>query len=213
MRLEAHVDVARAKLRRAIVVGPSASRLEGGRTFLVLEPLGRPRLWTLSSDAVADGFAEGLARASDRSGTERLRAAIGAARELLVRRCESLIERELPDVALLAMRVEGGELHVHTVGPCRAYLHRRRRTERLTPRDEVPAGLLTAAPTEHAIPLEPDDLVFAGSLSAFSAAAVSKVANVLEQDPGSASSVVAQLLTEPAEQSGAGAAVVVARAR
>ena len=50
-------------------------------------------------------------------------------------------------------------------------------------------------------------------MPAFSTASVSKVATVLERDPGSASSVVAQLLTEPAEQSGAGAAVVVARAR
>lgn len=213
MRLEAHVDVARARLRRATVTRSLASKLDGGRTYLIVEPLGRPRLWRLSTDAVVEGFTKGLESAGSARGPERLRAAVTSARALLVQRCESLIERELPDVALLAMQVDGGELHVHSVGPCRAYLNRRRRTERITTRDEDASGLLGSAPTETRVSLEPDDLVLAGSLNAFSSAAVSLVATVLERDPATTGAVVAQLLTEPAEQSGSGAAVVVARAR
>ena len=213
MRLEAHVDVARARLRRATVTRSIASKLDGGKTYLIVEPLGRPRLWRLSTDAVVEGFTDGLAKAGALAGLARLRTAVTAARTLLVQRCESLIERELPDVAILAMLLDGGELHVHSVGPCRAYLNRRRHTERITTRDEDASGLLESTPTETRVSLEPDDLVLAGSLSAFSSASVSLVATVLERDPSTAGSVIAQLLTEPAEQSGSGAAVIVARAR
>jgi len=214
MRLEANIDVARAKLRRASVIRGTAHKLEGGKTFLVIEPVGRPRLWNLSVDAVMDGFMEGLARASHLRGEAKLREATGAARALLVRRCESLIERELPDVGILAMHLDGGDLHVHASGPCRAYLHRRRRTERVTSReDDESTGLLVSAASEARITLEPDDLLLAGSVTAFSSAAVSRVATVLERDPGASTAVIAQLLTEPAEQAGTGAAIIVARAR
>ncbi len=214
MRIEAHVDVARAKLRKASVVRSQAHRLDAGRTFLVVHPMGRPRLWTHSANAAVEGFTRALAVAPpELRGKERLRVAVAGARDQLVARCETLIERDLPDVGLLAMAVDGGELHVHALGPCRAYLHRRRHTERVTSRDEEPGGLLVRAAAESAVWLDPGDLVLAGTLTAFSAAAVARVASVLEQDTDAAPQVVAQLLTEPAEQAGAGAAVVVLRAR
>lgn len=213
MRIEAYVDVARAKIRKNAVERSVAHRLDAGRTFLVAHPLGRPRLWNHSTNAVVDGFTEALAAAPGLRGPERLRAAVGGARDRLVERCETLIERDLPDVGLLALNVDGGELHVHALGPCRAYLHRRRHTERITSRDEEPGGLLVRTATESSIWLDPGDLVLAGSLTAFSAAAVAKVASVLDQDADASPQVVAQLLTEPAEQAGAGAAVVVLRVR
>lgn len=213
MRLEAHVDIARAKLRKATVVRSIAERLDGGRSFLVAQPMGRPRLWAPSTSAVLEGFTAGISRAKDTRGTEKLRTAIGEARDRLVARCETLIERDLPDVGLVAAVLDGTELHVHALGPCRAYLHRRRRTERVTSRDEEPGGLLVRASFEAKIALEPGDLVLLGTLTAFTSTAVQRVSGVLEHDPETAAQVVAQLLTEPAEQAGTGAAVAVIRAR
>lgn len=213
MRIEAHVDVARAKLRKNTVACSVAHKLDGGRTFLVVHPMGRPRLWSLSTNAVVQGFSEALATAPGLRGNERLRSAVAGARDRLVKRSEALIERDLPDVGLLALTVEGGELHVHSAGPCRAYLHRRRHTERVTSRDEEPGGLLVRGAFETSLWLDPGDLVLAGTLSAFSAAAVERVVSVLDRDQEASPQVVAQLLTEPAEQAGTGAAVVVLRAR
>lgn len=213
MRIEAHVDVARAKLRKNTVARAVAHRLDGGRTFLVVEPMGRPRLWNHSTNAVVSGFTDALAGAPGLRGKERLRTAVAGARDRLVQRCEMLIERDLPDVGLLALTIDGGELHVHSAGPCRAYLHRRRHTERITSRDEEPGGLLVRGAVETSVWLDPGDLVLAGTLTAFSAAAVERVVSVLDRDPDAAPQVIAQLLTEPADQGGTGAAVIVLRAR
>lgn len=213
MRLETHVDIARAKLRKCVVTRSVAERIEGGRAFLVVQPMGRPRMWSHSANAVLQGFREGIAGAPSGHGAMRLRAGIEGARTKLVARCETLIERELPDVGLAAVFFDGAELHVHALGPCRAYLHRRRQTTRLTSRDEEPGGLLVRATTEAIVALEPSDLVLVGTLTAFTSSAVARVSDVLEHDPETAAQVIAQLLTDPAEQAGTGAAVAVIRAR
>lgn len=213
VRIEAHVDVARARLRKNSVVRSVAHKLDGGRTFLVVQPMGSPRLWNHSTNAVVSGFTEALAASPGLRGVERLRSAVAGARDRLVKRCETLIEHDLPDVGVLALSVDGGELHVHTAGPCRAYLHRHRHTERITSRDEEPGGLLVRGAAESSVWLDPGDLVLAGTLSAFSAAAVERVVSVLDRDQEASPQVVAQLLTEPADQAGTGAAVVVLRAR
>lgn len=213
VRIEAHVDVARARLRKAPVFRSLAQRLDGGRTYVVIQPMGRPRLYAHSANAVLEGFTVGLSNAPNARGKERLRLAIGEARSRLVARCNTLIEKDLPDVGLVAVHVDGSTLHVHALGPCRAYLHRKRHTNRITSRDEEPGGLLVRTANESEIALEPNDLVIAGTLSAFSSSAVARVATVLENAADTAPSVIAQLLTEPAEQAGSGAAVVVFRVR
>ena len=61
--------------------------------------------------------------------------------------------------------------------------------------------------------LEPADIILFGSTTAFSKSSTAKVAAVLGKDQGVPLSVLADLLTEPAERAGRGAAAIVLRVR
>jgi hypothetical protein len=191
----------------------AAARLDAGRAFLVATAEGWPRLWGLLLDAATGGFEEGLKAAGALRGVERLRTAMNAARVALDARSAAIIERMPHDVALLGALIDAGELHVHRAGLPRAYLHRAGKTDRITPRDEPAHGLLGGAAHESSLLLDPGDLVLLGSATAFSTHSVGRVASVLSQDPNAPPSVVATLLTEPADRAGAGAAAIVLRAR
>src|SRR5690606_25241288 len=104
-----------------------------------------------------------------------------------------------------------GELHVVSAGPVRAYLHRKGKPQRLTPREEPTGGVLRSAVSHCSISLEPGDLVMLGSVSAFSMRAISQVVTVLQSDPKTSPSVIASVLTDPAGQAGVGAAAAVLR--
>ncbi len=213
MRMEAHVSVAPAKLGDRELPRHSAERLDAGRAFFVTTAQGWPRLLGLLHGAVAKGFEAGLKGAGNLRGRERLRTAMGSARAALSEVAESLIEHEPHDVLLLGALVDGAELHVHRAGAHRAYVHRAGKTERITPRDEPVRGLLGETAWEGSVLLDPGDLVLLGSSTSFSTQSVGKVSSVLAQDPNVPPSVVAALLTEPADRAGAGAAAVVLRAR
>lgn len=212
MRIEAHTDVSHAKLRGHELARHAVGRFDGGRTFLVAQGMGLPRTHAFATGALIDGFADGLSKAGPARGRDRLRKALASAKEMLLLRAQGLIEREIPDVAFVAVIFDGGELSLASAGPCRAYVTRRSTSERLTPPDEPETGLLGGTIFETTFSLEPSDLVFAGSVSAFSTQAVARVASVLRQDPEAPPSVLATLLTEPAGDAGVGAAVVVLRA-
>jgi hypothetical protein len=211
MRTDAHISVTRADVRRGQLTRHAAARLEGGRAFAVTTGLGLPRTWAPSTEAVLEGFARGLAGAEGSEPAERLRSAVGEARAALAQRCDSLVERLLPDATLVALLLARGQLHAMSVGPGRVYLQRSGRPERLSAREESRGGLLRARPNVCSTPVDPGDLILAGSVTAFSMSAVAKAVSVLSADGSTSPAVLASLLTEPAGKAGVGAAAVVVR--
>ncbi|GAB4212124.1 MAG: hypothetical protein OHK0013_34530 [Sandaracinaceae bacterium] len=212
MRATSHISVARSKVREGEITRHLGAKLEGGRVFLVVSGLGLPRTWPLALGAVVRGFELGLAEAQGgRAKAERLVMAADRVRRELSETCERLVERTLPDAAFAAVAIDGGDLHVVSAGPCRVYLHRSGKPQRLTPREEPKEGALRARVTQCSTPLEPGDLVMAGSVSAFSVRSIAQVVTVLQDDPRTEPPILASLLTEPAAQAGVGAAAVVLR--
>lgn len=212
MRPEAHLSVVNAEVRGHDLPRHGGAKLDSGRAFALVSAMGVPRLWGLVVGAVVDGFTEGLDR-SDSGGARRLEQALEWARERLTRRCDALIERNLPDATLIGIYCDHAELHVITVGPARVYLHRRGQPQRLTPREDPPEGLLRGVPVRCSVAIEPEDVILAGSVSAFSVRAIGKLASVLEADPRTAPPVLASLLTEPASRAGVGAVALALRIR
>jgi hypothetical protein len=216
MRTQSHISVARAKVREGEITRHSGLKLDGGKVFLVASGLGLPRTWPFALEAVARGFEAGLEEAHQAGGgrrarADRLVAAADRVRRELAEACDRLVERTLPDAAFAAIAIDEGDLHVVSAGPCRVYLHRSGKPQRLTPRDEAKDGALLARVTQCSTPLEPGDLVMAGSVSAFSMRSIAQVVTVLQDDPRTEPPILASLLTEPAAQAGVGASAVVIR--
>lgn len=213
MRTDSHLSVVKAQVREGQLTQHTAARFEAGRAFAVASGLGLPRTWAYGTSALLGGLERGLdeTRATGKLGSERLLVVADRARAALAEACDHLVERNLPDVALAALLVERGELHVVSAGPIRVYLQRAGKPQRLTPREEPPGGILRSRVAHCGAPLEPGDLVLAGSATAFSVKAIAQVVTVLTQDPRTAPAVIASLLTEPAGQAGAGAAAAVVR--
>jgi hypothetical protein len=211
MRMESQSSVTRARVRGGELVRHEVRRLDGGRAWAIAGGLGLPRLWRFAIGRTLDAVGASVEATRGSAGATRLDHALGAARMALARACDMLIERDLPDVALIVMLVDGGHLHVLCAGAGRVYVQRGATPERLTPREDVKGGLLLAEATRADTPLEPGDLVLAGSASAFSVRAVARLAAVLEEDPHATPSVLAGVLTEPAAQAGLGAAAVALR--
>ncbi len=212
LRTESHISVARAHVREGELTRHSGGRWEGGRAFAIVSGLGLPRTWWIANGAVLRGLEQGLDESKvDRRGVERLVHACDRARSVLAETCDQLVEKALPDAALAAVLFDGGELHVVSAGPARVYLHRSGKPQRLTPREETPNGVLRARFSHCSATLEPGDLVMAGSASAFSMKSIAQVVSVLQQDIKTPPAVLASLLTDPADQAGAGAAAIVMR--
>jgi hypothetical protein len=211
MRADAHISIARTDVRSGRLTRHVARRYEAGRAYAVTTGLGLPRTWGFSTDAVLEGFERGLTDTKGTDPMERLKTAVGRARAALASTCDHLVERLLPDATLAALVLAEGQLHVMSIGPGRVYVQRDGRPKRLTSREESSCGILRARPSVCATPLEPGDLVLAGSVTAFSTTSVAKAMSVLSADPTAAPAVLASLLTEPAAKAGVGAAAVVLR--
>jgi hypothetical protein len=212
MRADAHVAIVRAEVRRGALARHEAAKLDAGRAWVVAGGLGPPRSWWIATATTIRAFETAYDESGQR-GADRLAEAMDRAREALAAKCDSLIEHTLPDATVLALALERGELHVVTAGKNRAYLHRKGEPTRLTPRQETHEGLLHATPTRCTVALEPDDVVLAGSSSAFSSRAIEKFASVVTTDPQAPPSVLATILTDPAQQVGVGACAVVLRVK
>ena len=213
MRPEAHLSVAPAEVREASLAKHAAERMGGG-TFALVSATGRPRLWSLANRATLRGFCRGMETGQALEGPTLLDHAFQQARRALTDMLNGLVERSIPDVAVLAVHFDHLGLHVMSVGDCRAYLHRgAKNPQRMTPREGDTLGLLEGEPTYVAIPAEPGDLVLAGSASAFSASAVGRVATALQNDPHVPPAVLAALLVEPAGRAGMGAVALALRIR
>ncbi len=213
MRTDSHLSVVKAQVREGHLSRHAAVRFEIGRVFAVVTGLGLPRTWQYAMNALIEGFERGLeeTKGQERLGSERLLVVADRARSQLAEACDHLVERNLPDVAFAALSVDRGELHVVSAGAVRVYLQRAGKPQRLTPRDEAPGGILRSRVAHCGAPLEPGDLVLAGSATAFSVRAIAQVVTVLQQDPRTSPAVIASLLTDPAGQAGAGAAAAVIR--
>jgi hypothetical protein len=212
VRADAHISVSKAEVGSGALARHAATRFDNGRTFVVAEGIGAPRTWGLTLEATLGGFERGLG-ASTQRGADRLEDAIFEARESLAHLGEALIERALPDAMIVGVSIDRGDLHVVSAGRGRAYLHRRGRPQRLTPRDEVDKGLLEAVTGRASVTLEPEDVVLIGSLSAFSTQAIERIAQVLAADPKTPPAILADVLTEPAARAGVGAAAIAFRVR
>ncbi len=166
--------------------------------------LGPPRLWGYALDAAFEGFEEGIARPHDGRLVTRLHQGLDAAGSRLKSRIEALIERRRCDVGLVALSFEGGQLHVLSTGPVRAYLRRRDQVKRLTPREDRAEGLLKARPSFCSERAEAGDLVLAGCLSAFCDESLQSVGSALAADPCLSAGRVIELLNKSAATNGIG---------
>lgn len=213
MRADSHISIARADVRSGELTRHVARRYESGRMYAVSTGLGLPRTWHISTTAAFAGVEKAMTSATAESPTDRLKAMVNEARTQLADQCDCLVERILPDATLALLMLADGQLHVMSVGPGRVYIQRAGRPKRLTSRDDVKGGLLRARPSVCSTPLEPGDLVLAGSVTAFSMSSIAKAMSVLTADPETAPAILASLLTEPAAKAGVGAAAVVLRVR
>jgi len=212
MRTDAHISVARARVGTGQLTRHVARRFEAGRAYAVSTGLGLARTWGLSTSAALEGFERGLAETKGRADPEeRIKHATNEARASLAQTCDHLVERLLPDATLVGMVLSNGTLHVMSAGPGRVYVQRGGQPRRLTARHEERGGLLRARPALASTPIDPGDLVFAGSVTAFSVSSIAKAVSVLAEAPDTPPSVVGGLLTEPAARAGVGAAAVVLR--
>lgn len=212
MRTDAHISIARAEVRSGQLTRHVARRFEAGRAFAVSTGLGMPRTWSLSTDAVLAGFEKGLVDSKGLASADaRLKMCTNEARSALARACDNLVERMLADATLVGILLSDGELHVMSAGPGRVYVQRAGRPKRLTAREEERGGLLRARPAICSTPVQPGDLVLAGSVTAFSMSSIAKAISVLAEDPNTAPAVIGSLLTEPGQRAGVGAAALVLR--
>ena len=212
MRPESHLSLAPADVRDHPLARHGGAELEARRVFALVSAMGLPRYWPLVIRAALGGFTRAIASCTG-SAAARLDEGVRGAQDALSRECDALIERMLPDASLVALLLDHDDLHAVSVGPGRVYVHRRGAPHRLTPRDDPAEGLLRGTPARCSHPIEPDDVILAGSVSAFSVRAIAKLASVLEADARTPPSVLASLLTEPAGQAGVGAVAIAMRIR
>jgi hypothetical protein len=160
-------EVQRAKVVRGELRQHELFTLEGGNTLVLFSAFGLPRVWGYALDSATRGFLEGFSRPHDGKVSTKLYQALDGAQRTLKTRVDALIERRIPDVALLALALDGGKLHVLSVGPSRLYIRHPTTTRRLTPREDRAEGILKASPAWCAEHAERGALVFGGSHTAF----------------------------------------------
>lgn len=217
MRVESHSSLQLASVHDHALARHGIEKLAGGYAFVLTTGIGQPRTWGFTRAPLQAGFAAGLAESEAMPAKERVRHAFGVARGRLVTCCNALIEQRVPDASLAALVLLDDTAHVISAGRVRAYLWRMGEHRRLTPDNEQDPesanGVLRAEPAHSQVALEPRDVLMMGSTTAFSPAAVAKIASVMQADPETPVSILATLMTEPARASGAGAAAVVVRVR
>jgi hypothetical protein len=184
-------------------------RLDRDRVYALISAYGPPRLWQRAVEAAAAGFEQGVV--THPPGEERVTAALDRARRHLDALHWELVDEPSLDAAVLALALEADAMSLKLCGPGRAYLHRDGQITRLTPRQTQGQGVRTASPAAVQLTLEPKDTLFAGSESAFSRAAVERVAAVLQQSPTTPPQVLAELLSDPAKHTADGALALALR--
>lgn len=198
---EPYGDVRLAKVAAGSLRQHDVYMLDGRRTLVLGVALGPPRLWSYLLELTLLGFVEGYEERHDGRVATRLRQGLRVAAQRLRARVDALIERRLPDVGLLALGLEGSQLHVASAGPLRAYRQRALTRHKLGPDSDSPSGLLRGASSWSADDVAPGDLLFAGSLTACSPPALSELDRALAHDRELVPRAVVQLLNRsPGEQ-------------
>lgn len=211
MRVLTSVSTIPADVRRAQLFRHRVAMIPNTRVFLMANALGLPRLWHMAIGHSLTAFVEGMDAKPNAPITQRLDTAMQNTRIVLGRAGQTLVERVMPDVALLALAIEDDSVHVASVGATRAYIYRGGTPRRLTPRQDDAGGVLVETPVRAHMKLEPSDIILAGSVSAFSSHAVSRITQILTADRDASPSTLANVLTEPAAKSGVGAGAIVVR--
>jgi len=169
---------------------------------------GPPTLWQGAQEIVVSTFRSALGEPPE----DALRGAYAAARAALLRFRAALVGRSLPEVMLLAIALRRGRAELAVGGAARVYLHQRRQHRRLTAVEDLMGGLAdNPEPFLASTPVQPGDLLVAGSLEAFELPAIGAMAARLETDPTTPVDSIARILLSPAEASGVGASVGVIR--
>jgi len=204
-------DVKRAKVGAGELRQHDVYMLDQRRTLVMGVALGPPRLWNYLLEVAMLGFVEGYEQPNDGRACTRLNQGLRAAQQRLRARAEALLERRMPDVGLLALGLEGSELHVVSAGPLRAYLRGKRASRRLGPDAESTAGVLKGVSSWSSEQVTPGDLLFAGSLTACTESAVAELDRTLDGERALATEEVVALLNRIPTANGAAALAVAMR--
>jgi hypothetical protein len=209
--LQLACDARKARVGQAQLRQHELFTLEGGRTLVLCSAVGPPRLWGYALDAAVQGFLEGCARPNDGRASTYLALGLDGARRTLKKRVDALIEKRSIDVALLALNMQAAHLEVLCVGPSRAYLRRTGNIQRLTPKDDLAAGLLAGGEAFCGEELREGDLVVGGSRGAFVDESLAALANLLASDPHASAQQLTDALNAPAVRNGLGVAAFALR--
>ncbi|MCA9580916.1 MAG: hypothetical protein KC416_03920 [Myxococcales bacterium] len=205
-----HTETVPADFRGRALPRCHVATVDRGNGHVISNGMGLPRLWFRAAKAVTGGFCQGF-DGSTETGRPRIEQAVESARRSLLSSSDQLIERMAPDATLVAVLLNGSNLNAIHAGRGRVYVNRDGQPKRLTERQEGPLGLLRTPPVHTTAAVSPGDLVIAGTASAFSVRSIGRLAQVLEEEPNTAPSVIAHLLTDPARRAGVGAATLVMR--
>jgi hypothetical protein len=205
-------DVKRARVGAGELRQHDVYMLDEQRTLVLGVALGPPRLWNYLLEVALLGFVEGYEQPHDGRACTRLNQGMRMAQQRLRTRAEALIERRMPDVGLLAFGVEGAQVQVVSAGPLRLFLRgRRQASRRLGPEAESSAGVLKGSSAWSSEQVEPGDLLFAGSLTACSAAAVAELDHTLARERPLGTEEIVQLLNRVPASNGTAALAVAMR--
>jgi hypothetical protein len=185
--------------------------LDGGRTIVLCSAVGVPRLWGYALDAAIEGFVQGCQRPHDGRPSTHLALGLDGARRALRKRVDVLIEKRSLDVALLALSMQAAHLEVLSVGPCRAYLRRTGTTRRLTPKDDLAAGLLAGGEAFCGEQVREGDLLVGGSRGAFVDESLAALAHLVAAEPHTPAQRLVEVLNAPAVRSRLGVAAFALR--
>ncbi len=209
MRCESHITIAKERINAHTLARHAFARLESGRIFVFVGALGPPRVWKLLTQTALSAFEKGV-------GTPGLRHPAQLARLAIEKKCASLLGGAAYDVTLTAISVKHGQLELLSTGLDRIYVMRTaaQMPERLTPRLSIQEEVgLRGTPEmfEYNKPLEPGEVVLAGSHATFSQTAIQRVSEVFTSQSHTASSILANLMIQPASDAGIGPLAMVLR--
>ena len=210
--MEVHVEAIPTRVRGRALTRHSASHDSALGLILLTSAGGPPTLWQRAQRIAAQAFRDELGTPEPHAAESQLRRAYASARGALVRFRDSLIGSKLPEVMLLAIVTGPTRVGIVVGGAGRVYHYQVRQHRRLTAFEDLEGGLAdNPEPWITSAPVRRGDIVVAGSLEAFELPAIGAMAARLNEEPGVNITTIADILLEPARESGVGAAAAVLR--
>jgi len=210
--MDVHVEAIPTRVRGRALTRHIAS-FDPERALIVLTSAGGPpTLWERAQKLVVRTFLDELGTPEPHAAESQLRRAYAGARGALVRFRDSLVGAKLPEVMLLSILAGPTRVGIVVGGAGRVYHHQVRQHRRLTAFEDLEGGLAeNPEPWIASAPVRRGDIVLAGSLEAFELPAIGAMAARLNEEPGVKIATIADILLEPARDSGVGAAAAVLR--